>query len=212
MTDTPLSSGPFKAVSRLCVVMWLSAGLAACAAFGGERGVDAPFPKLSEIPTRPEPSTTREERANLREQLKQRRDRVNQTAQILLRGGTEPVPVALESELPRAPDPVTADGVPGPVPEGLPKPPAGPGHVPETKAPRAPSTVKAPEPAGEIGGIGQVKPPTKGQMPPARAAKAKGKSAKDRPAEDKPAKDRKKKKEPEESKPEDGKEPDSGGN
>lgn len=141
--------------------------LTACASDPGEKVVDAPFPELVEVPPRPEATTTPEERAALRTQLERRRDEVNRAAASLLRGGTEPVPVALDSQVPPAPS--RGRMPPPPLPKGLPpspeRPQYGSGEPADEKA-RTESPKSASQPRGEE----VIEAPGEAQMPPPRAA------------------------------------------
>lgn len=132
--------------------------LAACASDPGEKVVKAPFPDLAEVPPRPEPSTTAAERAALRQQLESRRDEVNRAADSLLRGGTESVPVALDTRLPDAP--LSGAVAPPPLPDGLPPPPERPRIMPDD----GPAKQKSQPPEKD-----KIKAPAAGQSPAPRA-------------------------------------------
>ncbi|MFP3944031.1 MAG: hypothetical protein ACLFWF_09065 [Alphaproteobacteria bacterium] len=168
-----------RATGRIPVVLALGAGtallLSACSSDPGEEVVDAPFPELVDVPSRPKAGTTPEERAALKTQLEERRDEINRAAASLLRGGTEPVPVSLDSQVPSAPS--GAATPPPPLPGGLPESPERPaagagggiaGQDPDSSGPK---------PRGEA----VIKAPDVADMPPSRAA---GETEKEKSSED----------------------------
>lgn len=157
--------------AMLCVA---ALALSACASDPGEKVVDEPFPDLAEVPSRPEAGTTAEERRRLRAQLERRRDEINAVAASLLRGGTEAVPVALESQVPEAPDSRHSQVAPPPLPAGLPEPPGRPESLSDAAAPVKPEPPSAEKITAEESDDGMIDAPEEAQMPPARAAGEKG--------------------------------------
>ena len=146
-----------------------TAALSACASDPGEKVVEAPFPKLAEVPPRPEAETTPEERAALKQQLEHRREEINRAAASLLRGGTEPVPVALDSQVPEAPSSRRARTAPPPLPAGLPQPPERPEFLSDgTVAVSSDVSPRKKTAAGEAELV--IDAPEKAEMPPAKAA------------------------------------------
>lgn len=118
--------------------------LAGCS--GGVKGVDKPFPDLANAPPKPEPATTKEERDALRADMTARREQMQNTAQALLRGGTEAVSVMSAPSAPSAPPPQ---------PDNLPS-------LPEHKAPA--------KDTADAGRKGSVAAPDAGDLPEAVAA------------------------------------------
>ncbi len=125
--------------------------------------MEASFPDLAEVPPRPKPDSTADERAALRTQLERRRDEINHAAASLLRGGTEPVPVALDSQVPAAPS--SGALPPPPLPKGLPPSPERPQSVAGDGAAAEPENVVPKNKKADM-----IEAPGEAQMPPPRAA------------------------------------------
>lgn len=122
-------------ICRLCGRASLAVGVAllVAACSSGVKGVDKPFPKLADAPPKPEPATTKEQRDALRADMTARRQQMQNTAQALLRGGTEAV-----SAVP------AARPAPPPLPDNLPVPPDRPASAVDSGAGGERGSVAAP--------------------------------------------------------------------
>lgn len=87
--------------ARLALVAAVAAGLSGCAWFRDEEPVAEPYPKLGEVPGRPQPSESEAERRDIAKGLIADREQARYTDQAL-RGGTEPAAAPPPPPLPGA--------------------------------------------------------------------------------------------------------------